>query len=59
MKSAQATQEKQEIEQGSRPEKKQQKTEARVEGASWQFYFVVAVIAVGILAIMAKAFGLF
>jgi hypothetical protein len=34
-------------------------TPATSEGTSWHFYFVVGVISVGLIMLIAKAFGLF
>jgi hypothetical protein len=33
--------------------------ESQPEGVSWQFYFIVGVIALGVLGLVGKAFGLF
>jgi hypothetical protein len=34
-------------------------TSATSEGTSWHFYFVVGVISVGVIMLVARAFGLF
>lgn len=33
--------------------------ESQPEGVSWQFYFIVGVIGLGVLGLVGKAFGLF
>jgi hypothetical protein len=33
--------------------------ESQPEGVSWQFYFIVGVLALGVLGLVSKALGLF
>jgi hypothetical protein len=42
-----------------KPSEKQVVPQSRQQGSSWQFYFVVAVIAVGLIGLVGKSLGLF